>query len=96
MGLIHSIDSVFMSSHSVSLTQSFLLIILHYLGHAHALPGPSPPGINCMESLETWPKHSRGETYHADVVTVEQKLRKLNLGAGIIAECRLASAKESW
>jgi hypothetical protein len=96
MGLIHSIDGVFISSHSVSLTQSFLLIIFHYPGHAHALPGPSPPGINCVESLETWPKQSRGETYHADVVAVEQELRKLDLGTGVVAVSRLVSARELW
>lgn len=95
-GLIHSIDGVFMSSHLISLTQSFLLIIFHYLVHAHALPGPSPPGINYMELLETRPEQSRKETYHADIVTVEQELWKLDLGAGVVTKSKLVSARESW
>jgi hypothetical protein len=95
LGLIHSIDGVFMSSHSVSLTQSFLLIIFHYLGHAHALPGPSPPGINCVKSLVTKPKHSGGQTYHANVVAVEKELGKLDLGTGVVAENRLVSDRKS-
>jgi hypothetical protein len=83
-----------MSSHSVLLTQRFLFIIFP-LGQAYALPGPSPPGINCIKSLETRPKQSRGETYHANVVAVEQELGKLDLGTGVVAESRLVSAGES-
>lgn len=46
--------------------------------------GPSPPGINYFTSewevSEFW-----GNTYHADVVSVQQDLRELRLTTGVIA-----------
>lgn len=83
-----------MSLHSVSLKHK---LSFHQAqgsdNWSHALAeGPSPPGINwtrIRERVHGGAKHE--STYHADVVSIQEKLRKFDLSTGVVAERLLES-----
>lgn len=66
-----------------------------------SIPGPGSRATRALSTrnqlfdiVRGWTRTLEEETYHADIVSVQQKLRKLDLSTGVVAESMLVSEKQ--
>lgn len=74
-----------MSSHSVSLTQSFLFIMFPLTCPRSCASRALSTGDQLCRIVRDQSVRSGGNTYHADVVSVQEELGKFDLGTGVVA-----------